>query len=193
MKLRKSADTIHNAIMNNAETTLVKTVPQVNPTPKQLRNFWKKIDKNGPIPDQSNYPDLKTPCWLWNGSKSDKGYGCFGIMRKTTMIHRISWLIHFGPTPENLHVLHKCDNRSCTNPDHLFLGTNRINVLDKIEKGRDNPPVGIRNCKAKLTEADVIEIRRLANAFTRRKLAEMFNVTDANICDIILRHTWRHI
>lgn len=183
MKLRKSADTIHNAIMNNAETILPGQITPVKLTEKTIRNFWKKVDQSG-------------DCWIWTGGKNEKGYGHFNVRRKYCAAHRFSWILNKGAIPEGLHVLHDCpggDNPSCVNPDHLWLGTNLDNVLDKEEKGRGNQPAGERNCKAKLSESQVLEIRRLSESVSRKSLAETYGVTTATICGIILRQIWKHI
>lgn len=109
--------------------------------------FWSKVNKLG-LDD----------CWNWFGRiKPDHGghpagYGLLyitdhnkgrmpnGNTRQTPKrAHRISWELHYGAIPENLLVLHKCDNRRCVNPNHLFLGTNNDNIQDMIKKGRHNP------------------------------------------------------
>lgn len=93
--------------------------------------FWNKVDK-----------ETESGCWEWVGSTRN-GYGCIRPIGVTKYSHRVSWELHNGPIPDGLWVLHKCDNRKCVNPDHLFLGTNQDNVNDKMSKGRG--PVGARN------------------------------------------------
>jgi hypothetical protein len=75
-------------------------------------------------------------CWDWKSYRCKKGYGRFKLEGSTKMSHRVAWELYFGPIPEGLHVLHVCDNPSCVNPLHLFLGTNQDNVDDKMAKGR---------------------------------------------------------
>ena len=91
--------------------------------------------------------DSKTQCWNWTGALTPQGYGVIygkmidGTYLKRTLAHRASWIIHNGPIPdgEGAHgtvVMHKCDNPTCVNPDHLMLGTQADNVKDMIAKGR---------------------------------------------------------
>lgn len=79
-------------------------------------------------------------CWIWYGPTYPNGYGYLHAnrpLRTTIGAHRVSWIIHFGPIPDELHVLHKCDNPPCVNPEHLFIGTPQDNVDDMIQKGRN--------------------------------------------------------
>lgn len=122
--------------MNTATRELPAVPPTVKITEQTLRNFWAKVDKSGPIPDQSkpHYVGLH-PCWIWT-SKKRGGYGRFLIKRKPETAHRIMWQIVFGSIPEGKCVLHRCDNPSCVNPSHLFCGTRNDNNKDKAKKGR---------------------------------------------------------
>jgi hypothetical protein len=91
--------------------------------PEVEARLWAKVDK--------------TPtCWLWRGAKS-RGYGRFKVDTvHAPRVHRIVWELTHGPIPTGLSVLHRCDTPACVNPAHLFLGTQRDNVYDAIEKGR---------------------------------------------------------
>lgn len=73
-------------------------------------------------------------CWEWIGDKNEKGYGRFNNKKA----HRLMYEMTYSLFPSNLHVLHKCDNPSCVNPEHLFLGTHSDNMRDKVSKGRDH-------------------------------------------------------
>jgi HNH endonuclease len=103
----------------------------------------------------------------------------------------VSWKLHFGAIPDNMHVLHKCDDPACVAPHHLFLGTHRDNMLDKEAKGRANSPIGARNRSSKLTVDMVREIK--ASQESQVVLAERYRVTDGAINHIKMGRTWKHV
>ena len=101
-------------------------------------------------------------CWEWQGYIRPSGYGDVGVPgeSRTEGAHRASWLIHEGPIPDGMFVCHHCDNPRCVRPDHLFLGTSQDNMDDMWAKGRGSRLYGSRSPGAKLTLAEVEEIRR---------------------------------
>ncbi len=75
-------------------------------------------------------------CWEWSAGKSDWGYGSIHNGVTSVHSHRVSWELHFGKIPKNMHVCHMCDNPGCVRPEHLFLGTAKDNAADMCSKGR---------------------------------------------------------
>lgn len=104
-------------------------------------------------------------CWEWQGSKQKRGYGFFGIQengvsRKTYSAHRLAWAIaNNQDIPPGKMICHSCDNPSCVNPKHLYLGTGFDNNTDTIKRGRATRKTGSACSWAKLSEQDVKEIR----------------------------------
>jgi len=125
----------HTTTMSAAATS----IPALNS--KNKINFWRKIDRNGPLVDGQT-----EQCWLWLGSKNAKGYGLFGVGGKIYSAHRIAFSVASGVfSEEKSHCLHRCDNPSCVNPAHLFAGSNQDNQDDMIAKGRAKKAIGDAN------------------------------------------------
>lgn len=141
------------------------------PVPIELR-FWQKVNKQDPV-----------LCWNWNASKNGAGYGQLWESMPSRIrhdAHRYSWILHFGPIPAELQVLHKCDNKLCVNPAHLYLGTRHDNMADALNRGQK--PVGSQCSFAKLTPDQVKKIRSLkTTGFTQHRLSNMFNVSPTTI------------
>ena len=122
-------------------------------------------------------------CWEWTAHKNWLGYGRIGesVTRKILYAHRVSYAIHYGPIPDGLCVLHKCDNPGCVRPDHLFLGTEKDNAIDRQNKGRSNPRKGEKHGRAKITESNVTEMRRLwASGWTAKELADKYKISESH-------------
>lgn len=139
-------------------------------------------------------PEPNTGCWLWIGSLNTSGYGAFRLagMNKA---HRIAWVLTNGPIPAGLCVCHRCDNRTCVNPGHLFLGTTADNTADMKRKGRARAPHGEQSHAAKLTEDQVREVRathvRGSPDFGYSAFARRFGVTRQAIRYIVTGRNWR--
>lgn len=122
-------------------------------------------------------------CHEWICSVNRGGYGKFYYEGKCNTAHRVSYILFNGKIPDNLFVLHKCDNRICVNPEHLFLGSGKDNIRDMDKKKR-------RGTKCPLTNSQVDEIREmLRNRYSQQKIAEKFNVGQTVISRIKLGQT----
>lgn len=191
-------------------------------TDTQVARFWSKVDRNGPVP--SHRPELG-PCHVWTAGKNPAGYGKLGVGSRrnrtlsTVLAHRVAFELTHGREPVDL-VLHHCDNPACVNVSHLFEGSHRDNVDDKVKKGRTPAgdghfarikpwlmprgerngahtkphlrPRGERNGCAKLTEQQVKDIR--ANAalcrVTHAELAARYGVVRQTIQRIVAGTRW---
>lgn len=134
-------------------------------------------------------------CWEWRASKGN-GYGRIGLGRVSDgwgYAHRVSWMIHKGPIPEGLSVLHRCDNPCCVNPEHLFLGTKADNSKDMFLKGRAARcgRRGEQHRDHKLTSAQVSEIR--ASDLGCVALSRLYSVSHQAISQIRRGQTWKSI
>lgn len=145
--------------------------------------------------EQKVYPEPNTGCWLWGGAYNYKGYGKVGQVghNKFNLAHRYSYFIYNGEFDLKLKVLHKCDNPSCVNPDHLFLGTQHDNIKDMYQKGR--AAVGEKVPRSKLDKNKVIEIRELyaSGNHSFSTLSKIYNVGDAAICKVVNKQNWKHV
>ena len=131
-------------------------------------------------------------CWVWLAAIDSRGYGQSYIGGKPGRgSHRVSYELHVGPIPDGLHVLHRCDNRRCINPEHLFLGTHQDNMRDRNSKGRQAHNRGERGGGSKLSETKVREIK--ADPRSQRALATMHGVSQGLISLIKRGQRWSHI
>lgn len=151
----------------------------INSDPSVL---WRKVDKSGG-------DDL---CWNWLGCiDAATGYGkvsCFG--KKNWSPHRLAYFLMYGDIPDGMFVCHKCDNRICCNPKHLFIGTSDDNINDMISKGRN--PRGSKVGTSVLREEDVIKIKEMLSTkkFTHKEIGEMFGVKKVTISAINSNRNW---
>lgn len=131
----------------------------------------------------------KTDCWEWQRAKNNKGYGTLTINKRQVYCHRLAYRLCVGDIPKGLFVLHKCDNPSCINPEHLDVGNQSRNMKDCYARGRSrlkaSPLCGEQNGNAKLHLAQVAEIRqRLLSGEKQRVLAKEFGVSQQLISQI---------
>ena len=145
-------------------------------------------------------PDPKTGCWTWTAALKSKdknnNYGLFRIGSRIRKAHQVSWEIYRGEIPktESYHgtcVCHKCDSPQCVNPGHLFLGTMQDNNKDKVDKLRT--PRGSAHHSVKLTEDQVVDIKKLTGTLPQKDIAAMFGVAWYTISSIQRGVNWSHI
>jgi HNH endonuclease len=143
--------------------------------------FWSKVSK-------------ENECWLWCGCLALNGYGGVTINRKRRSAHRVAWELSNGQIPGGMCVLHKCDNRRCVNPAHLFLGTYRDNAIDRENKKRGRQPVGEGNGKSKLTQDVVQSIKRwLSEGKTKASIARKLGLSFSGVRSVAIGRTWKHV
>lgn len=136
-------------------------------------------------------------CWIWRGAIDARNYGRFSLRRCTTVLaHRLAYALHHGSTPARLLVCHTCDNPSCVNPAHLFLGTHKDNARDMCAKGRHVVvTIGEKHHSAKLTTRKVKQIRAkyVPRKTSLAKLGRAFGVSAQVVHRIVHRKIWKHI
>lgn len=157
-----------------------------------MNRFWSKVDIRS-----------KKECWPWTGF-SFGGYGRFWFKQRSVQSPRIAWMLTYGRIGHGLFVCHRCDNRLCVNPLHLFLGTNAENMADMKAKGRAVSPIknnptlaarGIRAGQAKLNDRQIVRIRKMAarGVVSQRRIGVLFGVDHKTIGAIVHRRTWAHV
>lgn len=173
--------------------------------------FWRKVDKKS-----------ESECWEWKANIVG-GYGVFAFSHlKTIKAHRFSYELKYGKIPDGMLVCHHCDNPKCVNPNHLFLGTPADNMRDRDAKGRqakgdangarlhpermargkkhgsylhpESVPKGSKNGRTKLTESDVVNIKKLLKTKeSQASIGKRFGVTRFVIWKIKVGLSWAHI
>lgn len=150
---------------------------------EHLADFWTSVTKT-------------ENCWVWNRAIAKSGYGVFRWFGRARTVHRISYELAYGKIPEGMSILHRCDNRPCMNPEHLFSGTLIDNNADMMKKGRYARGKALRVGKRmKLTEEKVVQIRSdyASGKFVLRELADNHNVAISTIAHVVSNRTWRDL
>lgn len=164
----------------------------VNPDHLLLMDIHNQAERRR-IVQAYSMPEPNTGCWLWT-EKLSLGYGHIKIEKTKYKAHRFSYDTFVGNISEGLFVCHKCDERSCVNPDHLFLGTHRDNVNDMVSKKRHAFANGVP--WVKLSAAHVRIIREAWIKFGRGsqpKIAAYFKIAQSNVSAIVNRMTWNSV
>ena len=135
----------------------------------------------------------KKGCWEWSGGRSHN-YGQLRVHEawgdSPVYAHRVSYLLNHGPIPSDVKVCHTCDNPPCCNPAHLFLGDDLANLRDMANK--DRCAYGERNGMSRLTESNIIAIRKMkANGIRQSDIAKKFGISDPHVSDIVRGKKWR--
>lgn len=149
------------------------------------QRFWQKVVKRG-----------HDACWGWAGRvEPASGYGYLSVRDRPVLAHRFAWELANGrKLRSGEQVNHTCDTRSCTNPRHLYAGTQYDNIHDMLRRGRAKPPRGECHPHAKLTERRVRAIRRRhASGERAADLARRFSVSSATVYRVLTRACWDHV
>lgn len=158
----------------------------MKPSTTVVARFWSKVQRS-------------SGCWEWTGSLQS-GYGqlrvCTDSRVPMARAHRVSWEIHYGPVPDDLCVLHRCDNRKCVRPDHLFVGTRRDNARDMVAKGRHHRAHlrGERHPSARLNAAGAAEVlRRARGGESLTSLARAYGISISAVWALKNGRTWKEL
>lgn len=127
-----------------------------------MKRFWDKVSKGAP-----------DECWEWTASRTLVGYGVISRNGRNQGAHRVSWELANGKIPDGMQVCHRCDNRGCVNPSHLFLGTAKENIRDMWDKGRAHRPPQM------FDRGEALEMR--LSGRTTREIAAHFGVSQPSV------------
>lgn len=145
--------------------------------------FWSHVDLRGP-----------KECWEWQASLHTTGYGRFKIASYVTMMaNRVALVMHTGEEPHGMMALHDCDNPACCNPHHLYWGTHKDNMQDKVERGRcrSGNQSGTNNGAAKLTEEQLsLIIQRFRQGLNNKQIASDLPVSHSLVSRIRVGRSW---
>ena len=131
-------------------------------------------------------------CWNWSKSTNKDGYGQLKAGGRMWVASRLAITLHLGYEIDGKLACHHCDNPRCCNPSHIYAGTKADNARDKATRGRENARQGSENHFAKLTEAEVEEIKRLAlDGVGNAEIAARFGIHHSTVWLIKTGRTWR--
>jgi hypothetical protein len=165
----------------------------------QKKKYWKGLTWQERL--WSRVGVSEDGCWEWTGPVIRNGYAMLRVFGRKEMAHRMAYADRVGGVPRHLHVLHKCDNRRCCRPDHLFLGTQQDNMNDMKMKGRQAKGASLSakisgdlSGRRKLSSKEVGEIRAILKSglLTQRKIAKKYGVCQQTISCINTGYSWSH-
>lgn len=167
---------------------------QLHFTAKDQQRFWAKVNKNGSVP---NHDKSLGHCWVWTACKTF-GYGKFYTggrsNKKFWRAHCWSFVLEYGSLAPESCVLHKCDNRACVRPSHLYAGTKLDNARDTKERGRLNPAREESHYSAKMTRRTVVVARKkYASGVSVKELAAIYQVKSCTMSAIVHGKTWKNV
>ena len=151
------------------------------------------------------YVDKTLTCWLWNAGCFQNGYGQFRLGKKKVKAHRFAYMMCFGEIPVGKIVCHRCDNKKCVNPTHLFLGTHKDNAQDREKKNR-HPHLngydksGANNPACKITPLIVRTIRRYrkkGHTYSELQNGVEFGfgirISKSQVANIVHKRSWSNV
>ena len=145
------------------------------------QRFWSRVSREG-------------ECWEWRGTRNAKGYGLITVDARSQLAHRVSLKLVGQTVPNELDVLHSCDNPPCVRPAHLSFGTKADNTADMVAKGRQKGAVGVSNASSKLTDEQVIAIRKEHSQGEKQTaLGLKYGVSQPMIGYIVRQERWTHL
>ena len=160
-----------------------------------MNNIHSRSDREAITAEfEKRFVQRPSGCWEWAGSSftARGGYGCatmrpFGIVNMRA--HRLAWKLYRGDISSAQHVLHRCDNPKCVNPEHLFLGDQILNMADRDGKHRQNR--GDTHGRHKLTESQAVAI--IADERWISEIAKAFSVSESTVSNIKCGRSWKHL
>lgn len=166
--------------MSECNLSRLREATSTPPTDFERRDLMQKVAIN-----------QATSCWEWARCLDTGGYGSAWFRGTLWRAHRVSWFLFRGSLPADDLVLHRCNNRACVNPEHLFLGDHSVNMADMRNKERCVE----RHHNCRLTREDVLEIIRIAqDGFTTQtEIGRRFGIGGATVNNILRGRRWVHV